>query len=271
MAGITSSVGANAQSEPNGETTNRPLWEAGVAGIGIGSPAYPGAADRVSRGFVVPWFIYRGQIFRADGDTVGARILKNETVEFDIGFAAALGASSEDVKVREGMPNLGFQFEFGPRVIVTLARPTPDSVVRLDVPLRGVFEFDNGIKQRGFSFEPRLSYDDRNIGGGWGLSTSASVVVGDKKYNDFLYGVPTAFANRTRQAYAAKSGIITTRVQLALSRPITKDVRVFAYTRYDVAGMGANRDSPLHVKNGGVSYGLGATWTLGRSTRTAPD
>ena len=262
---------ARAQAEPNVETPNRPLWEAGVAAIGLTSPAYPGADERVGRGVALPWFIYRGPVFRADGDTVGARVLKTKTVEFDIGFAAALGASSEDVDVRKGMPDLGFQFEFGPRVRVNLARPTPSSIIRLDIPLRGVFELDDGIKHRGFAFEPRLSYDNRDIGGGWGLSSSASVVVGDSKYNEFLYGVPTAFANRTRLAYAAKSGIITPRVQLALSRAISKDFRIFAFTRYDFANAGANRSSPLHVSDGGASFGLGATWTLGRSSRMAPD
>lgn len=271
IGSIATCTFAQAQAEPNVDTPNRPLWEAGLAGIGIGSPAYPGAADRVSRGLVVPWFIYRGPVFRADGDTVGARVIKSKTVEFDVGFAAALGASSDDVKVREGMPDLGFQFEFGPRVRVNLARPTADSIVRLDLPLRGVFELDDGIKHRGVAFEPRLSFDDRNIGGGWGLSTSLSVVVGDKKYNEFLYGVPTAFANRTRAAYTAKSGIITPRVQFALSHPVTKDFRVFAFTRYDFASAGANRDSPLHIKNGGASFGIGGTWTLGRSTRMAAD
>jgi MipA family protein len=262
---------ARAQAEPNVETPNRPLWEAGVAGIGLTSPAYPGADERVSRAIALPWFIYRGPVFRADGDTVGARVLKTKTVEFDIGFAAALGASSNDVEVREGMPDLGFQFEFGPRVRVNLARPTPSSIIRLDIPLRGVFELDSGIKHRGFAFEPRLSYDNRDIGGGWGLSSSASVVVGDSKYNEFLYGVPTLFANRTRPAYEAKSGIITPRVLLALSRAVTKDLRIFAFTRYDFANAGANRSSPLHVSDGGASFGIGATWTLGRSSRMAPD
>ena len=78
---------ANAQVEPNLEATDRPLWEAGLSGIGLSSPAYPGAADRSSRGLLLPWFIYRGPIFRADESTVGARLVKTETVQFDVGFA----------------------------------------------------------------------------------------------------------------------------------------------------------------------------------------
>jgi MipA family protein len=269
--GLLGSMQSLAQAEPDVEGTNRPLWEAGVSAIGVSSPAYPGADERVSRALPLPWFIYRGPIFRADGDTVGARVVKTRTIEFDVGFAAALGASSEDVKVREGMPDLGFQFEFGPRMRVNLARPTADSIVRLDLPLRGVFEIEDGIKNRGVAFEPRISYADRNIGGGFGLNASAGVVIGDRKYNEFLYGVPSRFATPTRAAYRAKSGVITPRLQLALSHSLTDDLRVFAFTRYDFSGSGANTDSPLHVKNGGASYGLGVVWTLGRSSRKAAD
>ena len=262
---------ANAQIEPNLEATNRPLWEVGLSGIGLSSPAYPGAADRTSRGLLLPWFIYRGPIFRADESTVGARLLKTETVQFDVGFAAALGASSEDVDVRKGMPDLGFQFEFGPRMRVNLGRPTPNSVVRFDLPLRGVFEVKGGLKNRGFAIEPRIAYENRDIGAGWGIGTSASVVVGDRKFNEFLYGVPGVFATPTRRAYAAKSGMITPRLQFTLSHRLTDDIRLFTFTRYDFAGNGANRDSPLHIKNSGSSFGLGAVWTLGLSSQKASD
>jgi len=257
---------AFSQAEPEVEGNNRPLWEAGVAGIGLGGPAYPGAAGNVNRTIVVPWFIYRGPILRADGGTVGARVMKTETLEFDIGFAAALGASSEDVAIRRGMPDLGFQFEFGPRARINLLRPTPDSVVRLDLPLRGVFEAKDGINARGVSFEPRLSYSDRDIGGGFGLTATAGAVFGDRKYTEFLYGVPNAFASASRRAYQAKSGLITTRLQFALTRRITPDIVVFGYARQDFSGNSANSDSPLHLKNGGTSFGLGATWTIGKSS-----
>jgi len=245
---------------------NRPLWEAGVAGFALGGPAYPGAADNVNRTIVVPWFIYRGPILRAAGGTVGARVMKTETFEFDVGFAAALGASSDDVAIRRGMPDLGFQFEFGPRARINLLRPTPDSVVRLDLPLRGVFEAKDGINARGISFEPRLSYADRNIGGGFGLTATAGAVFGDRKYTEFLYGVPNAFANANRPAYQAKAGLITTRLQFALTRQITPDVVVFGFARHDFSGNSANSDSPLHLKDGGTTFGLGVTWALGKSS-----
>jgi outer membrane protein len=249
---------AQAQSEPDVESPNRPLWEAGVAGFGLKTPAYPGAVETVSRGLVLPWIVYRGPVLRVDGGAIGARLLKTQTVEFDIGFGGALRASSDDVRVRQGMPDLGYQFEFGPRARITLARPSADAIVRLDLPLRGVFELNGGVKQRGFAF-----------GRGWGVTASAAMVIGNQKVNQFYYGVPGQFATPARPAFTAKSGLITPRLQLSLSHRVTNDLRVFGFVRADFPGSGANRDSPLHIKDNGTSFGFGAVWTFGRSNEMA--
>ncbi|MFY8193096.1 MAG: MipA/OmpV family protein [Limnohabitans sp.] len=258
---------AAAQDEPDVGAAKRPLWEAGVAGFALESPAYPGAADKVQRGLVLPYFVYRGPILRAGGGTFGARMAKTDDFEVDIGFAGSLSAMSDDITVRTGMPDLGFLLEFGPRVKYTLARPSANSLVRLEVPLRGVFEFQDGVGLQGWAFEPRITYDHRNLFAGVGVSSSFSLMYGDKKFNQYLYGVPAAYATAQRDAYDAKAGLISPRFQLSLNHAINKDVRVFGLTRLDAANLGVNSSSPLHVKNSGVTVGFGLVWTLGRSTR----
>ena len=258
---------AAAQDEPDVDGSNRPLWEAGVAGFALESSAYPGAADRVQKGLVLPYFVYRGPILRAGGGTFGARMAKTDDFEVDIGFAGSLSALSDDITVRTGMPDLGFLLEFGPRVKYTLARPSANSLVRLEVPLRGVFEFQDGVHLQGLAFEPRITYDHRNLFVGTGISSSLGLIYGDKKFNQYLYGVPAVYATAQRDAYEAKAGLIAPRFQLTLNHAINKDVRVFGLTRFDAAHMGVNSSSPLHVKNSGVTVGFGMVWTLGRSTR----
>ena len=262
---------SHAQSEPDVEGVQKPLWEAGLAGFGLTGPAYPGANDDIGRGLVLPWFIYRGPVWRAAGGTVGARVAKNSFAEFDIGFSGALRASSEDVKVRSGMPELGFLLEFGPRAKLNLARPSPDSVVRLELPLRGVFEFNSGVQCRGLTFEPKLTYDKRDLGRGWGFSGSLGLIYGDQQFNQYLYGVPSQYATSSRSAYTAKAGLITPRAQLTLSHKLNSDVRMFAFTRTDFSGKGVNSDSPLHLKERGTATGLGVIWTLGRSSQLVND
>jgi len=262
---------SHAQSEPDVEGVQKPLWEAGLAGFGLTGPAYPGANDDIGRGLVLPWFIYRGPVWRAAGGTVGARVAKNSFAEFDIGFSGALRASSEDVKVRSGMPELGFLLEFGPRAKLNLARPSPDSVVRLELPLRGVFEFNSGVQYRGLTFEPKFTYDKRDLGRGWGFSGSLGLIYGDQQFNQYLYGVPSEYATSSRSAYSAKAGLITPRAQLTLSHKLNSDVRMFAFSRTDFSGKGVNTDSPLHLKERGTALGLGVIWTLGRSSQLVND
>jgi outer membrane scaffolding protein for murein synthesis (MipA/OmpV family) len=262
---------ALAQTEPDIEGQPKPLWEAGVAGFGITGPAYPGAGDDVGRALALPWLIYRGPVWRAAGGTLGARVAKNQFAELDIGLGGALRASSADVKVREGMPDLGFLLEFGPRVKLNLARPTPDSALRFELPVRGVFEFGNSVDYRGLAIEPKLSFDKRDLGQGWGFSGSAGLIYGDQQFNQFLYGVATEDATPTRHAFSAKAGLISPRIQLTLSHKLNNDVRFFGFTRTDFAGLGVNSSSPLHLQDQGSTVGFGVVWTLGRSSEMVED
>jgi outer membrane scaffolding protein for murein synthesis (MipA/OmpV family) len=198
-------------------------------------------------------------------------VAKNSFAEFDIGFSGALRASSDDVKVRSGMPELGFLLEFGPRAKLNLARPSPDSVMRLELPLRGVFEFNSGVHYRGLTFEPKFTYNKRDLGLGWGFSGSLGLIYGDQQFNQYLYGVPSEYATSSRSAYTAKAGLITPRAQLTLSHKLNSDVRMFAFSRTDFSGMGVNTDSPLHLKERGTALGLGVIWTLGRSSQLVND
>lgn len=271
LFGIACMSAANAQTEPDIEGAQKPLWEIGLAGFGLNGPAYPGAADDVGQALALPWFIYRGPVWRAAGGTLGARVAKTAFAEFDVGFGGALRASSDDVKVREGMPDLGFLLEFGPRAKLNLARPSQDSTVRLELPLRGVFEFNSGVHYRGLAFEPKLTYDHRNLGRGWGFSGSVGLIYGNQTFNQYLYGVPSQYATSSRSAYTAKAGLITPRAQLTLSHKLNEDVRMFAFTRTDFAGKGVNSSSPLHLQDVGTSVGVGAVWTLGRSSQMVSD
>ena len=111
------------------------------------APAYPGASKRSTR--TLPYLIYRGEVLRADRSGVGARLLETGRFDFDIGFALSLPA-------RRGMPDLGTQMEFGPRLKIKLAEPTQHSRLGLELPLRAVIETRGGLRRQGATFEPRL-------------------------------------------------------------------------------------------------------------------
>ena len=261
-----SAVPGPAVDSPDDAAAPKPLWEAGVFGFAVSQPAYPGAAERTQRAFGLPFLIYRGQYLRVDENTVGVRAVKTPTTELDIGFAGSFGARSTDVAIRSGMPSLGTLFEFGPRLKVNLPAPLPGSRLRVDLPLRVVLDVSDSFRGRGLSFEPELDFSLRTAGGSR-LGAKAGMILGDRKLNDYLYGVAPQYANASRPAYAGQAGLIATRLGLSTATSLGKDWEVFTFARYDSVRGAANGASPLVRKSGGASVGIGLAWTFCRSER----
>lgn len=262
-------TGAAGAQEAPPEPSGLPLWEAGVFAGGLSTPAYPASSERNQRAIVLPFVIYRGEVLRADRDGLGARVVHTDRVEFDIGFSGSLPASSDDIELRRGMPDLGTLLEFGPRLKVKLAEPAPGERMTLEVPLRAVLEFSGGVRQVGYALEPKLGYEWR-VRGDWRLKGAVGAVLGDQQLNAYFYDVSATYATATRPAFAAQAGLISTRLSVEGSKHLGPDLTLGAFVRYDLYDGAANRNSPLFAQNQGTSVGLGLAWTLGRSQqRTA--
>lgn len=246
-----------------------PLWDVGLFAVGVTQQAYPGAAERINRGLVVPTVYYRGKYLRADGDGAGIRAIKTPRFEFDVGFAAAFGSRADEVEIRRGMPELGTMVEFGPRAKWNLGRYV-DGRLRAEFPLRGVFDVSDSFRQKGVSFEPRLIWE-RRVRDGWSYNASIAALIGDRKLNDTFYGVAPAYARADRPAYVADRGLIAVRLAAGVSHAMGKDWRVFLFTRIDDVHAAANKDSPLMQKKTGGSVGFGLSYTFLRSKAMASD
>jgi MipA family protein len=267
LAAATPALAQDADKASN----NLPLWEAGVVAGALSTPSYPGSNQPNRRALVLPYFIYRGEILRANRGGMGARLAHSENWEVDVGFTGSLPANSNDIELRQGMPDLGTLLEFGPRLKVLLAQPSSISRVTLEVPVRTVLELNDGVRQVGNVLEPKIAYE-REIDGNWYFKTAFSVIVGDSQLNQYFYGVSASQATSVRPAYTAQGGLIGTRLTLDGSKSLGPDVRLFGYVRYDMHGGAANRASPLFAQDTGTTAGIGLVWTLGRSsTRVADD
>lgn len=248
-----------------------PRWEIGGVAVGVSQQAYPGSDTRLTRGLAAPYLIYRGEVLRADEDTAGVRALRTDRYELDVGFAGAFGSSSDEVPARQGMPRLGTLVEFGPRLKWRLS-PDDRAAGRwtLELPVRGVFDVDDGFRRRGISVEPELDYDLR-LTGALDLGLRASVIFGDRALADTFYGVAPAFATADRPAYRARAGLVAWRLGASLSRPLGPDWRVFGFVRVDSVHGAANASSPLVRRPTDATAGIGLTWTWLRSASRGSD
>jgi MipA family protein len=262
----SAAIGANAVAQ---SASALPLWEVGGVGIGVSQQAYPGSDQQVNRALVLPYFLYRGEFLRADRDSAGIRALKTENYEIDVGVAGAFGAGSKTLEARKGMRELGTLVELGPRLKWNLGSAPGSGKLRAEIPLRAVFDLSDKGEYRGWSFEPRLTYEAQSSG--WRYNASVGAVFADTKLAQTLYEVRASEATPTRAAYAAKSGLVAWRLGTSVSRSLDKDWSVFGFARLDTVAGAANDASPLVRKTAGGTVGLGVAYTWMRSERRAQD
>lgn len=249
------------------ESTPQPLWEIGAGVLAASQQAYPGAAQRVGRGLVFPYLIYRGKILRSDSDGLGLVAIKTPQIELDIGFAGAFGSSSNDIDARRGMPDLGTLVEFGPRLKWQLGAGPANGRLRADFAVRGVFDLSDGFSNKGISFEPKLVYE--RASGPWRYSTSVGLIMANQKLADNFYGVAPVYATASRPAYNAESGLIASRLAANISRQLSPHVRFFGFAQLDSLAGAANNASSLVQKRSGGTVGVGLIYTFARSETLA--
>jgi len=264
-------AGAGAQADESATARqDLPLWEIGVAAGGISQQAYPGADEQVSRTPLLPYLIYRGKVLRADDEGAGLRAIRSERFELDVSFAGSLSSGGRSLKAREGMARLPTLVEFGPVGRWFLNGRGATDRVSFELPLRGVFEARDLRRHRGLSLEPELAVD-RRVKGGWSYGLSAGLLIGDDRLASTYYSVAPGEALPNRSAYDARAGLIAWRLKGGVSRQLTPDLRLFAFTRIDSVAGAANRDSPLVRRTTGGSVGVGLTYTFKRSEARATD
>jgi MipA family protein len=262
-AGVASALFATPLIVHAQDSAPQPLWELGAGALAVSQQAYPGAAQRVGRGLVFPYLIYRGKIFRSDRDGLGLVAIRTPEIEVDVGFAGAFGSNSNDIDARRGMPDLGTLVEFGPRLKWNLGAGPANGRLRADFALRGVFDLSDGFSNKGISFEPKLIYE--RASGQWRYSTSAGLIMANQKLADTFYGVAPAYANAFRPAYNAESGLVAWRLGANVSRQLSSHVRLFGYAQLDSLASAANNASPLVQKRFGSTLGVGLIYTFARS------
>ncbi len=247
-----------------------PLWEAGLVGIAAWRPPYPGADQDLLRARVLPYAVYRGAFLRVDDGGVGLRALRTPRFEWDASGSAAFGSPSRRVPARRGMPGIGTLVEIGPALKVNLGdlvRAGRDPrATRLEIPVRAVFDVDDGLARKGWTFEPRLSHTAwtgaRDV-----LVVSAGALLGDRRLGDLYYGVAPAYATAERPAYAARAGLVATRVGASLRHRLGPSLRLVWFVQAETVRGAANESSPLVRSREDAGAGVSLVWGAWRSSQ----
>lgn len=260
-------AGAKPDSEIETASGPPPLWTAGLFAVGAHHAVYPGAARRTTNATLLPFVTYRGPVFRLEGGSAGLRAMRRPRAELDFSAAASFGSDGRDSGARAGMPAIGTLVEVGPSLRVNLGELREDGTRppwRLDLPLRAVFDADRDFDYAGLSFEPRLSWR-LPAAGDWTPSLHAGALFGSRALNDMYYGVDAVYVTPTRPAYAAKPGLVATRVGTSWSRLLGPDWRLGLHASLESVRGAANESSPLVGRMVDPTLAITLTWTALRS------
>lgn len=262
---LVAAMGAIAAQAMAGE---QPLWEAGVGVAALSFPAYRGS-DKVHN-FVmpVPYFTYHGDFLKADRQGIRGSLFESDKLDLTLSLSASPPTKSDDVAVRNGMPDLKPTAEFGPQLDYTLWRSDNRArFLKLRLPVRAAFTLERSPQSIGWVFSPNLNLDVTDIAGfpGWNLGLLAGPIYASQKQHQYFYGVDGQYATAGRPAYQAKGGYSGTQFLTSLSHRFDH-MWAGAYLRYDNLRGTAFDDSPLLERRSFVTFGVAVSWILGESS-----
>jgi len=254
--------------EPTRPREPLPLWEIGAVAIAAYQPAYPGSDQDLGRLRILPFGIYRGSVLHADGGGIGLRALRTPRWEWDVSGSGSFGSSANKVDVRRGMPNIGTLVEIGPAVKINLGDLVDPKreprLTQLEIPVRAVFDVSHQFRHDGWTFEPRLSHTAWT-GQSFSLVVSASALFGDRTLNHLYYGVDAPYATADRPAYAARAGLIATRLNASLRHRISPSLRMQYFAQLETVRGAANEASPLVRSKQDAGIGVSLIWGVWHS------
>lgn len=243
----------------------KPLWELGVGFSALSTPDYIGSDERREWYVPFPYFVYRGQILRADRDSLRGRLVSSERFEVEVSFNGTIPVDSSRNRARRGMPDLDFSGEVGPRLRWYLHRPRDiPRQLYLDWPVRPVFVSDfTYVDYIGWTSSPALHYEGRHLG--WNVDAISGVEFADASYNQYFYGVDKKYVTPTRPAYQADAGYGGVRLAFGISRRMGRFF-LGAFTRYLNLAGATFENSPLVRTEHSVMGGVAIAWVFHESS-----
>ncbi len=268
---------SSAQITQSVDDKKKPLWELGAALVGAVVPAYPGSEETNTFFIPIPFptFFYRGDVLRADEEGgMRSRLLKSDTYEVNLSVGGSLPADSEDVAIRQGMPDLNTIIELGPGLLATLWKYRGEAgnyKLGLNIPLRVATTVDFWeAEEQGLVFNPLLYLITERVFGNKLITfTGLSTVVASQKFHRYFYQVDAPFVRTDRPQYGSQSGYLSTTFSQGFSGKITDEVIGFVGASYTSLHGNANRNSPLFKEKDNFSVALGLVWWFYESQERA--
>lgn len=247
----------------------KPLWEFGMGVGAVTFPDYRGSDEIETYPVPVPYFVYRGDFFKADRDGVRGELFDRRYAEMSISLSASVPVESDENAARRGMEDLSPTLELGPSLELHVWQSSNERY-KLDVvmPFRVPVTVESSPRSIGWVFAPRVNLDIENVAGkaGWNLGLGVGPEFAARKFNDYFYSVAPRDATPTRPAYEADGGYSGLNFVAGLSKKFP-DYWVGAFMSYGALRGAAFDGSPLFRSSYSLSGGIGIAWMIKESSR----
>jgi len=218
----------------------KPKWEVGGALALTSIPQYMGSNERYQLAFPVPYFIYRSPRVHINRGGIRTTIFDSQSISLDASFGAGLPVRNGN-QARQGMPNLPFTFQLGPRLNWQIQESDTQGL-KFRLPLR--WNVDTSFHSVGWLTEPELL---------WNLDPTPSVRVymgigatlASQAFNERYYSVANIYATPTRPSYQAQAGFHSAFLRGSINYQFSDNLSMFTAMRYRNMSIGRVAQSPL--------------------------
>jgi MipA family protein len=258
----------SANAEP--ELVDAPLWEAGVGVGAVVFPVYRGAATTSFYALPLPYFVYRGNFFRADHNGASLQFVDSERLQLHFSAGAGPPVKSSDVAIRAGMPDLRPTIELGPSLEIQLWRSLDSgTILSAQVPVRAAVTLESTPRSIGAVGSAFINIDRQNVFGlkGWTMGMRMGPMFQTRAYNQYFYGVDTEFARAGRPEYTTAGGYAGTQLLGSVTKRFAH-TWLGAFVRYDTLDGAAFDGSPLVQSRHYFAAGIGFSWIIRTSSET---
>lgn len=176
-------------------------------GLGVGVVTYPSYIGSKSSNQLimpVPYIRYQGEKTTIGKGGISRKLFDNNDLSLDLSLGASLPVESDNALPREGMHDLDFTLELGPRLSYTFYKDEQHKL-NMKLPLRAVVSINSDkLDRQGFLLTPNLNYRFKRNDFQFKLKTGP--LWADKKYHNYFYGVAQQYVTANRNSYDAQGG-----------------------------------------------------------------
>ena len=254
--------------EENG-TGELPLWEVGLFGGAGRLPHYRGSDEYKTYFLPLPFFIYRGEVFRANREGVKSIFWENDRLETGLSMSGNPPVDDDNL-AREGMPELGAIGEIGPMLKGYLRErrhPNPFYAVAA-VRMAISADPDNfHTAHEGFRGDVRLVYRNYTWLEKWKVvfGLNAAVDFADAEGQRYFYEVEPEYATAERPAYSPDGGYSGFSLSANATKALNSRLKLGVYYRWDNLAGSSYADSPLVMTENNHIVGAALIWNIHRS------